>query len=95
MTRFEKIRQMNIDEFAAWLDDHGEFDGSPWLSWWNDTYCKKCDPVMGRYADSNKDMEFSWCELNDGCRFFPEKEFVPDMKQIIKMWLESEYESET
>ena len=90
MTRFEKIKQMNIDEFAKWLDDHGEFDGSPWLNWWNDTYCKKCDPVIGRYEDSNKDMEFSWCELNDGCRFFPEMNKVPDMKQIIKMWLESD-----
>lgn len=89
MTKFEKFKQMDIDEFAEWLDEYGAFDGSPWLDWWNDNYCSKCETEIAYVLDLKKDMEFSWCELHDKCKFFPELDENPDNKEIIRMWLES------
>ena len=87
MNNFEYIKSLSVDELAEWLDEHGEFDGAPWSIWFDKTYCSKCDPVMGKYPDSDREIEFAWCELNDKCRFM---DFIPDAKEIIKLWLESE-----
>ena len=93
MTVFEKIKSMNIDEFAEWLDAYGTWDGGcPWIKWFDSTYCQNCEPVLVKAEDCyyNKDMEFAWCELNDEkCKFFPDLDEVPDGKQIVKLWLES------
>lgn len=86
MTVFENIKQMNIDELAAWYDKHCSHDDDPAITWWNDTYCNKCEPVI----DSNRDMEFCWCELNGKCRFFQDMESTPNTIQMTKLWLESE-----
>ena len=94
MTVFEKIKSMSIDEFAAWFDDHCSHDTDPCLQWWDNHYCGKCEAEIGRYVDSDREIKFSWCELHDGCRFFPEMSLAPDTLQITKMWLESEYEQD-
>lgn len=90
MTIYEKIKTKNIDELATWLDKYGMFDNSPWINWWNETYCEKCEPEIGRYENSNIDIEFSYCELYHKCRYFPDMDETPSFEQIIKMWLESE-----
>ena len=99
MTVFENIKNKNINEFAEWLDNNYEtYDTSPWMNWWNDNYCTKCETVIDYVPDDEGEqtwhfgMECAWCELNDKCRFFPEMDDAPDSKDIIKLWLESEVE---
>lgn len=91
MTVFEKIKSMNIDEFASWFDKHCTHDNDLCITWWNDTYCNKCEPIIGRYEDSDRDIEFSWCEIYGKCRFFQEIEHVPNTLEMTKLWLESEF----
>lgn len=91
LTWFEKIKLMDIDEFAEWLDENGQFDGSPWSAWWDKTYCKNCESIMCHYEGSELEFPCAWCEINENkCKFFPEMDDVPDSKEIVKMWLESE-----
>lgn len=96
-TVFDRFKSMNIDELSEWLDEYGMFDGSPWIEWFDKSYCQKCDSVIGYYSselenEPRKGHEFAYCELNGYCRFFNEMNAIPDNKQIIKMWLESEVE---
>ena len=100
ITWFEKIRSMDIDELAEWLDENGQFDGSPWMKWWDENYCQKCDPIECHYTETKEKLGFepfyersiecAWCELEHKCKFFPEMKDVPDSNEIVKMWLESE-----
>lgn len=93
MTKFDRFKDMNMNEFAEWLDKNGQFDGSPWMKWFDENYCKKCEPIMCRYPDSKVEFPCSWCELNDHkCKFFLELTTAPDNKEIIKMWLNTEVE---
>ena len=88
ITQFKLLKTKNIDEFAEWLDKHGQFDGSPWMKWYDENYCKKCEPIMCHYPDSKVEFPCSWCELNNNkCKFFPQLDEAPDNKKIIKMWL--------
>jgi hypothetical protein len=45
MTNLEKIKNMDIDTLAAWFDENGMFDGSPWLLAFDKKYCEKCESV--------------------------------------------------
>ena len=94
MTVFDKLKSKNIDELAEWIDEYGQFDGSPWLDYWDDNYCKKCDSEKVFVPALCKETKVAWCELHYKCKFFQEMDDVPDIKQIIKIWLESEYKDE-
>ena len=92
MTNFEKIKSMTKEELLDWLDEHGEFDGSPWMEWFNQKYCQKCDPVIIKIimpdTKEARESEETYCEThNDVCRFF-NKEM--DVKEIIGLWLDQE-----
>ena len=69
-TIFEKIKAMDIDEFAEWFSKHCLHDTAPCIKWWDDTYCSNCESEIARCIDTNQDMEFAWCELHDKCKFF-------------------------
>ena len=90
MKKFDEIKSKNIDEFAEWLDEYGAFDGSPWIEYFNEKYCNKCDPEIVNLVSTDDEMEFSYCEIHNKCRFFPDIEGTPDGKQTVKLWLESE-----
>ena len=102
MTRFEEIKNMDIDAFAEWVDEHGNFDDSSWSKWFDENYCQKCEPIECYYADVKEklDMELNdwcktpiycaWCELEHKCKFFQDMDDVPSCKEIAKMWLELE-----
>lgn len=98
ITRFEKIKSMDIEELSEWLDQYGQFEGSPWGTWWDKTYCDDCPSEIDYICDSEGESEwltpceFGWCELHGKCRYFEDLDDVPDNKKIIKMWLESEIE---
>ena len=92
MTNYEYITHMSVDEMAEWLDKYGMFDSSPWMSWFDELYCKRCPYVMCKSADDSRIFPCSYCEVYDTCRFFQDLDEVPDNKMIVKMWLESEVE---
>ena len=94
MSNFESLKSMSIDQLAEWLDEHGQFDTAPWTLWFDRSYCGNCDPIMCKYQDSNFEFPCAWCELNDSCKYFPERKDVPSSVNIVKMWLESEVKDE-
>ena len=89
MTIFDCIKNKNIDELAEWLDEHCDFDTALWWRFWDKNYCGKCEAVVFT-DDEGDEKDFAYCELNGNCRFFKDMKKIPDSKQIIKMWLESE-----
>lgn len=89
MTVFDQIRKMNIDEFAEWFNDHCSHDTDPCVEWWNNTYCKNCNPELGTIEGTQTPLEFAWCELHKKCRFFPNMECIPDSLEMTKIWLKS------
>lgn len=95
MTIFENFKNKNIDELADWFHEYCSFDDAPWWRWWDEKYCKKCEPKTVYVEAFDRECECAWCELNSNCRFFLDMDDIPDEKQIIKMWLESEGEVKT
>lgn len=90
MTNFERLRKMDIDQFTEWLDEHGAFDQSPWILWFDEKYCKNCPDVMCEHEDGEREFPCAWCEIHGKCKFFQEKKEVPDNKEIIRLWLAEE-----
>ena len=90
MTNFDKLKNMSVDDFANWLNNHGHFEGSPWMGWFDDNYCRKCETVMCRCEGGKREIPMAWCELNDyRCKFFPAEKTMDNL-EIIKVWLKSE-----
>ena len=90
MTNFDKLKNMSVDDFANWLNNHGHFEESPWMSWFDDNYCKKCEAIICRCESGKREIPMSWCELNDyRCKFFPAEKTMGNL-EIIKAWLEYE-----
>lgn len=83
MTVYESFHNKSIDELAEWMNKN-IVDDSPWVFWWDNKYCNKCDGV------SFEGQEYGLCELHNKCKFFQDMDGIPDNKQIIKMWLERE-----
>ena len=92
MKVFNVIKNKNIDELSEWLDKYCLSDNAPWYLWFDKNYCSKCDTVTEYSNELNGKCEFSWCELYDKCKYFPNLNDIPCNKQLIKLWLESEYE---
>lgn len=92
MNNFEKLKSMSVDELAEWLDKHLAFDDAPSTIWFDQKYCKNCEPIMCQYPDNSMKFPCAYCELEQTCKFFPERKDVPDCKDIIKMWLAEEVE---
>lgn len=100
MNNFEKIKQMSLEEFAEWLHEHGMVDNTPWMNWFNENYCEKCESIIVKSEDAeevlgfkpfyDEECECAYCEVYDKCKYFPDLEETPSMKDIIKMWLEAE-----
>lgn len=90
MTVFDNIKNKNIDEFAEWLDEHCNFDDALHWQWWDENYCGKCEPIETRTNVFGCPLDRAYCEISGNCRFFQDMKDIPDSKQVIKMWLESE-----
>lgn len=99
MTNLEYLKSLSLKEFAEWLDEHGQFDGSPWTGWFDKNYCKKCESIKCKIESTNigitplfpeREIDCAYCELEHKCKFFPELKEVPDDKTIIEMWLNKE-----
>ena len=90
MNIYEKIKKMNIEKLTNRIDKYGQFDDSPWIKKKKKTYCKNCESIKSRSKQYNTETSYAYCELHDNCKFFPDIEYIPDNKDIIRMWLESE-----
>lgn len=90
MTVLEIFQSKRIDELVEWFDESIVCDGSPWIEWFDTKYCKDCEPEIGYISYLNKEAECNWCELHGKCKYFKDLNSVPDNKQTIKLWLESE-----
>lgn len=104
MNNFEKLKSMSIEDLAAWLDQNGIVDNSPWLEHFNNKYCANCEAVMCKYEDAEKtlgfkpmfddeEIECAYCEIYKKCRHFLEMTEVPDGAEMVKLWLEAEVEN--
>lgn len=95
-TRYTKFKSMSIEELAKWIDDHGQHDDSPWMTWFDNKYCSRCESEIVKREDSmsklgfellfRNETECSYCEVYDECRFFQNKK-NPGTQEIIEMWL--------
>ena len=90
MNNYEKIRAMTIDNLAEYLNDKWLHDNDPSMEWWNDNYCSKCESVSIYAEYLGRNLDFAWCELNGKCKFCSELDRLPNSKEVMKMWLESE-----
>ena len=79
---------MTVFKNFKWLDKYGDFDSAPWMRWFDKNYCDKCEAVV--IQSLNGCNGYAWCELHNKCKFFQDMNDIPDSKQTIKMWLESE-----
>ena len=93
MTKFENLKSKNIDEFAEWFEENCLYDDDPCIRWFDETYCKNCEPIIKQNEMGYK-MEYAYCELNGNCRYFKDMNELPNNKQMVKLWLESEYNDE-
>lgn len=93
MNNYERIKSMSIDDLAEFLDERWSHDNDPCIEWWDKTYCNKCKSVKAYVDYLEREKEYAWCEVNgDKCKFFPEMDVLPNAKQMMKLWLESEAE---
>lgn len=102
MTNFRKLQSMSIDELAEWLDENGVVDNSPWVLHFNNKYCANCESVVCKYEDAERvvgfkpfyddEVECAYCEVYGKCRYFEDRDEVPDGVEMVKLWLNSEVE---
>ena len=90
MTNFEKLKSMNEKEISEFLDSNISIDDNPWTVWFNKRYCENCETIRGYSLIPDVYDDFTYCEVNGNCRYFQDKDDVPDDKEMIELWLESE-----
>lgn len=90
MTNFEKLKSMNEKEISKFLDSIVSIDDNPWVVWFYKKYCDNCETIRLNTLDPNAHCDYTYCELNKNCRYFQNKDDIPDNKEMIELWLESE-----
>lgn len=89
MTNFEKLKSMNEEEISEFLDSIS-IDDSPWIVWFNKKYCENCETIRSYARIPDIYYDSTYCEVNGNCRYFQDKDDIPDSKEMIELWLESE-----
>ena len=92
MTNFEKLKSMNEEEISEFLDSLANIDDNPWIVWFNKRYCKNCEAIRSYARIPDIYYDSTYCEVNGNCRYFQDKDDIPDNKEMIEFWLESENE---
>ena len=96
MNNYEQLISYSLEDLADWLVVNVQFDDSPWITWFDDNFCSKCEAIECAYSEywnSNEEpypkctIKCAYCELEDKCKFFPEIQGIPSNKDIIVMWL--------
>ena len=96
MTRYEQFTSMSIEDLATWIDEHGQFDNSPWMNWFDEHYCRNCPSIILTKEEQKEKLGFevlyninatcAYCEIHKECRFFQGRP-TPTLQEIILMWL--------
>ena len=104
-TNYDNLHGMTLDELVTWIDKHGDFDGATWMTWFDKNYCKKCESIqcdvetareeLGLNSFYGSGVTCAYCELHHNCKFFPDLHYIPNNKDIIRMWLELEADDES
>lgn len=92
MTNFEYIRSLSADELAKWLHKYINFDSSPAESWFNKNCCSKCESIMCKYKDSDREFPAAYCELENKCKFYPDLGNLSCL-EVVELWLNAEVEN--
>ena len=90
MTNFEKLKSMNEEEISEFLDSIASIDDSPWIVWFNKRYCENCETIRSYARIPDIYYDSTYCEVNGNCRYFQDKDDIPDNKEMIELWLASE-----
>lgn len=99
MNHFKQLTSLSLEELAKWINNNVQHEGSPWMTWFDKKYCSKCEPEIVKKEDFmsklgfeflyKKEIECSYCEVYNKCRFFPNKK-NPSTVEIIELWLKEE-----
>ena len=89
MTNFEKLKSMNEEEISEFLDNVN-IDDNPWTVWFNKKYCKNCETIRNYARIPDIYYDLTYCEVNGNCRYFHDKDDIPNNKEMIELWLASE-----
>ena len=92
MKNYEQIKQMDCEQFSDWLEEYGQYDGSPWSRWFDKNYCKNCEDIECVIVETGTKISCVYCEVYSRCKFFLEKDSDLETREIINLWLESEVE---
>ena len=46
MNNFEKLKSMSMEALTDWFDKYIAFDNAPYMFWFDQKYCKNCEPIM-------------------------------------------------
>ena len=92
MNNFEKIKSMTIEELTDWIDKYGQFDVSPWMEWFDKTYCKNCyelqqqlDQLKAKNKHINDLLNQALKELEKTIETLAEiKEIVENIKHQVR-----------
>lgn len=87
MNNYEHIKSFSMSELAEWLDEFYSYEDFPWVKWFDENYCNKCDPIECKVENTNRKIEVAWCEINEGCKFIKYLAGFPSNKDIITLWL--------
>ena len=89
MTNYEKIKEMNKDEFIKLISDIVDgclFDNENKIGhWFKVTYCDKCPEIEFKWG--GKIERWKECGFEGKC---PHQDW--ENEQLIKMWLDGECE---
>ena len=55
MNNFERLKSMSVEELSKWIDTHGQFDNSLWITWFDQKYCKNCENIMCKYENGERE----------------------------------------
>lgn len=88
MSYYEYFCNLSLGEMAklmsSWEDD---YNGTPWDSWFNDTYCMKCMAEL-YCEEEDRFTECAYCELHPRqCKFFKGVDIL-DSAEMCRLWLE-------
>lgn len=93
MTNYRNVKNLNKKELAKFLCNICSPESNLWIKWFDDTFCKKCEPIISKKENELISQESAYCEINDKCKYFKDKyKEVPSLEEICEMWLSKKVE---
>ena len=91
MTNREWLQSADLDTLVNFLHSIDSFEDSPYIESWDNKYCSQCESIICTYANSDRKIPCSFCELEGYCKFFPDLDHIPDYADMIRLWLAEEH----